>query len=218
MSRDTSLEHDNWLASPFGEWESADAGNFLEAPFHETENFGPDGNLGDEEDLAVLRPNRAAATAASAAFSVVITGSTTGTFVAEPDAKEGFLGLSFTSEVTTARDVATGMSSGRRQYGPLVVRKRFGPSTPQIFQSLVTNEVLPKVEINFKRLSAAGTPASYYTVTLINARVAAIRQYSGGALGRADGEVEDVTFAFQAIRTTHLAGGITAEDQWQANR
>jgi hypothetical protein len=57
--------------------------------------------------------------------------------------------LGFQIEVTSPRDVATGLASGKRQYKPVQVVKSLDKSSPKLFQALTTNEVLTSVSFLF---------------------------------------------------------------------
>ncbi len=50
--------------------------------------------------------------------------------------KEKITGLSCSHEITSSPDVATGRARcSRRQHGPVIITKEWGPATPRIFQA-----------------------------------------------------------------------------------
>src|SRR6266850_1978560 len=92
-------------------------------------------------------------------FSVSIKGKTQGAFKAETtqgSAKNKIAGLSFSYEVKSPRDAATGNASGKRQHSPVRIVKAVGAASPQIFQALVNNEVLTEVTFEFTKTNAIG--------------------------------------------------------------
>jgi type VI secretion system secreted protein Hcp len=85
---------------------------------------------------------------------------------------------SFQFGVQSPRDIASGQASGKRQHQSISIVKEWGASTPQLFQALVSNEVLDSVVIRLiehnhhKRVS--------HTIHLSNAHVSEMRHIGGG--------------------------------------
>lgn len=128
------------------------------------------------------------------------------------------VGLEFSYEVTSPRDAASGQPSGKRQHHPVVITKEWDASTPQIFQALVTNEVLKSVVLEFIRTAPQGKEEVFYTVTLTNGAVADVRQFFQGEAppGQPAGprDLEDVSFTFQKIELENVPGKTVAVDDW----
>ena len=102
--------------------------------------------------------------------------------------------LAFSAEINSPRDPATGLPTGKRQWKPVVATHLLGGSSPQFMGAAAENENLKSVVINFYHSDRAGKEINYYRVTLTNATVGNVRQYSSG------GDVlEDDTFYFQKI-------------------
>jgi len=129
--------------------------------------------------------------------------------------------LQLSYEVKAPRDVATGQATGRRQHSPVVVTKVLGAASPQFFTALVTNEVLPSVQIQFYRTRADGMEELYHSVRLTNATVVQVRHYmrdpqgGGPASTRA---LEDVAFTFQRIEIENKSGKTLGVDDWSGAR
>jgi type VI secretion system secreted protein Hcp len=158
-------------------------------------------------------------------FYVTVEGTKQGKFKGESirDAhKEKIGGLSFEYEIVSPRDAATGQASGKRQHKPITITKEWGPSSPQIFQALATNEVLKKVLFEFFKTDDSGKEVCYQTIALENGTISKLRQYSGQAGGAKHGEehdtheLEDVSFTFQKITMTNNTGKTAASDDWKA--
>lgn len=150
-------------------------------------------------------------------FLVTIEGVKQGKFKGE-SARQG-LGdrieaLGVTYEVRSPRDAASGQASGKRQHGPIVITKEWGPATPQIFQALVTNEVLKSVLIEFVSASRDGRLEVTHWIRLTNATVGGLKEYTtkeaSGLL-----PLEDVSFTFQRIEINSGRGRTAAADDWR---
>lgn len=138
-------------------------------------------------------------------MSVVIEGANQGKI--RGDTRDGAIEVAeYQHEVMTAREAGSGQATGRRQYQPLLIRKRIDKASPLLYRALVSNENLNTVTVRL-----ADIHGIYYTVTLRNASIAGIKQ------ARTDsGEYEEISFVFQKIEWTWVDGGITAEDDWSA--
>jgi type VI secretion system secreted protein Hcp len=124
--------------------------------------------------------------------------------------------------VATAREAGSGMATGRRQYHPLVVRKRIDKSSPLIAKALCNNEV---IEGTFKFFrpnpTGDGTTEQFYSVQIRQGRVASIKQVVPDTIEPAtstEPPLEEVAFVFHTIAWTYTNGGVTHEDTWNTNR
>jgi type VI secretion system secreted protein Hcp len=112
--------------------------------------------------------------------------------------------------VNTTRDASSGMASGKRQHGPIVIHKVINNSSPQFMQALISNEVLKTVIIE---LRTATKP--YYTITLQNASISSI-QHSVPEIDQTPDALEEIELVFQKI-TFKSADGSTVNDDWTAH-
>ncbi|MCM3872521.1 MAG: type VI secretion system tube protein Hcp [Pyrinomonadaceae bacterium] len=152
-------------------------------------------------------------------FYITIDGKQQGLFKGDSkreERKDKIVGLSFSYDVQSPRDVATGQAVGKRQHGPVTITKEWGAATPQIFQALVENESLRSVLFEFVRTDAGGKEEVYHTVKLSNARVSAIRHLTGNLSGASSErpELEEVSFTFGRIEISNLPGKTMADDDW----
>jgi type VI secretion system secreted protein Hcp len=153
-------------------------------------------------------------------FYMSIEGTKQGKFKGESTRKGSFFenkvpGLRFQYEVTSPRVAATGQASGKRQHGAIVITKEWGAATPQIFQALVTNEVIKSVVIEFYHTDPNGQPYLFQTIRLTNATISNIKQYTGVVdSSTSTHELEDVSFTFQRIEITNVIGKTMASDDW----
>lgn len=122
--------------------------------------------------------------------------------------------------VRTARESGSGLATGRRQYEPLVIRKRIDKSTPLIAKALSRNEVVEGVLKFFRpNPTGDGTTEQFYTIEFTKGRVATFKQVSPDAIepGTAtDPPLEEISFVFHTITWTYTNGGITHQDTWDA--
>ena len=152
--------------------------------------------------------------AAAYEFYVTIEGTKQGKFKGKA-ADNKISGVRFQYEAKSPRDIATGQASGKRQHGPIIITKPWGSASPQLFQALVTNEVLKSVFIEFMRTSPEGARYQYQTIKLTNATISSIRQYANVANPGEPvnpGELEDIAFTFQKIEITNQDGKTMAMD------
>lgn len=149
-------------------------------------------------------------------FYVTIDGAQQGTFMGDSNrpAHQGkIVGLAFNYEVSAARDVETGQTAGNNRHSPLTITKHWGPSTPQIFQALLTNEVLKSVLLEFVHTAPDGTEYVSHEITLSDATIIKIRQHTDADMLK----LEDVSFIFKKIKIENKDGKTQAEDNWSHN-
>lgn len=133
------------------------------------------------------------------------------------DRKKGMIELSsFRQSVTTAREAGSGLATGRRQYQPLLIRKRIDKASPLLMRAL-TNSSVVDAQFGFYRpnLSGDGTEERFYEIEIRNGRVASVEIVMDEQSGV---PVEEVTFVFHTITWTYTDGGITHEDTWEQRR
>jgi len=165
--------------------------------------------------FAVISPrsntlNTGAATAGVVHIEMKITGQKTGVFKGDSMQKghtDQIVLSSYLFQVSSPRDAATGLPTGKRVYQPLTVTKQLNQSSPQILNALVTNENLTSVVINFYQTTRMGTEVNYYRVTLTNANISADKQFTNGSTVS-----EDVSFVFQKVEQQSLTGGTVFQD------
>ena len=128
----------------------------------------------------------------------------------------------YEQNVITARDAVSGMATGRRQYQPLLIRKRIDKSSPLLAKALANNE---KIEATLKFFrpnpTGDGTTEQFYTVAFKDGRIASFKQYVPSTIEPAtstEPPLEEVTFVFHTISWTYANGGITHEDSWSENK
>lgn len=126
---------------------------------------------------------------------------------------------SFGHNITSPRDPASGLPTGKRQHSPLKILKEIDKSSPLLYQALVNNENLVKVKLKFYRINQAGQEELYFTIELLNASISSITpSFPTAFLSQNDSyrHMETVAFCYQKIIWTWVDGGITAEDDWEA--
>jgi type VI secretion system secreted protein Hcp len=130
--------------------------------------------------------------------------------------------LSFESSVITARESGSGLATGRRQYQPIVIRKRIDKSSPLVMKALCENQVIEAVFKFFRpNPTGDGTTEQFYTVSIKKARVNSIKLVSPDVFvptSTAEPATEEITFVFHSIDWTITAGGVTHADTWDTQR
>lgn len=165
--------------------------------------------------VAAQRPsglNAGAATAGVVHIEMKITGQKTGVFKGDSPEKgheSEILVSSYQFEVISPRDPASGLPTGRRSYQPVHVTKEMNQSSPQLLNAVATNENLKSVVIDFWVTSRTGKEVNYYRVTLTDASISSIKQFSAGLTVN-----EDIGFTFRKVEQESLTGKTTFTDDW----
>lgn len=127
----------------------------------------------------------------------------------------------FEGAVRTAREAGSGLATGRRQYEPLLIRKRIDKASPLLAKALCNNEVIEGVFKFFRpNPTGDGTTQQFYTIEIKKGRVASHRQWNPDTIVPASSTepaLEEVSFVFHTIMWTFEDGGITHQDTWDAN-
>ena len=129
--------------------------------------------------------------------------------------------VSYVQNVNTAREAATGMATGRRQYDPVTILKRIDKATPLIAKALTQNQVIDGKFLFFRpNPTGDGTTQQFYTVEISKGRVAHQKQsveVNREAQLTDEAPLEEVSFTFHTIKWTYMDGGIEHQDTWSEN-
>jgi type VI secretion system secreted protein Hcp len=117
--------------------------------------------------------------------------------------------LSYSHQIISPRDAASGLPTGKRQHFPLKIVKLIDKTSPLLMNILVFNENIIKFELRFYQ-NSTGTDTNYYTIELTNAQIAGISN-SGSSMGN----TEVVSFTYQKITWIWVDGGIESTDDWE---
>jgi type VI secretion system secreted protein Hcp len=127
----------------------------------------------------------------------------------------------FDHEVKIPSDSQTGLASGKRIHGALKIVKEFDKASPLMYQALCSGEHLKKVEIKWYRIAKTGAEEHYFTTTLEDAIIVAIRPYMPNCLDKAMGafgHMEEVSFTYRKAIWRHEVDKTEAQDDWKAPR
>jgi type VI secretion system secreted protein Hcp len=128
--------------------------------------------------------------------------------------------LYYEQAVRTAREATSGMATGRRQYEPLLFRKRVDKSSPLLQKALTTNQTIDCKFLMFRpHPSGDGTTQQFYTVETKMGRLASIKHINPDTIVPAtstEPPLEEVTMVFHTISWTFTDGGVTHIDTWDA--
>ena len=106
-------------------------------------------------------------------------------------------------EATTA--TTTAGQVGKMQVKPVVVTHVMGGSSPQFLTAQMNNEQLTTVVVSFSRIDPNGRDTVYYRLTLNNATVVDIKQYSAGGEMLEDVSLRPQRMAEEAVPVgTHV--------------
>jgi type VI secretion system secreted protein Hcp len=122
-------------------------------------------------------------------------------------------------EITSPRDSASGLPTGKRQHSPFSITKPLDKASVPLAGALANNEKLTTVVLRAWRATASGKEQQYYTVKLTNANVSQIQsemlnnQYPENMKHEVR---ENISFTYQKIEWTWVEGGLTFEDSWES--
>ncbi len=143
--------------------------------------------------------------------------------VTQKGRERSILVIAFTHEVTSPRDTATGLATGRRQHGPLVITKEVDRATTPLHAAQASNESFKRWELELwtPRLTGAagaGGEVQYFTITLTNASIASFRtempNNKHADLAKLN-TFEEIAFTYEKIEWTWTDGGLSAQDDWE---
>jgi len=133
--------------------------------------------------------------------------------------REGMMEVyGFSHEVVSPRDAASGLPTGKRQHKPFTITKPVDRASPLLMQALTDNENITAFRLDAWRPSRAGKEFQFYTIELVNASIAGVRQeqLNNKYPENLSHEVrEHITFTYQKIIWTWHDPAITAEDDWE---
>lgn len=126
-------------------------------------------------------------------------------------------GLAFIYEVEAPRVASSGRTRGQRKHSPVSLVKPWSASSPQLYQALITNEMLKSVLFEFVQSDAEGASLVYQTVKLFEASILSIKQEINPS--KADNfpgypAIERIALTFQRIEIENLVGKTIAADEW----
>jgi type VI secretion system secreted protein Hcp len=128
--------------------------------------------------------------------------------------------------VETPTDKMSGGAAGKRVHKLFKVRKEIDKATPIFFTMATTNELATSVifkywKVGTSKTGASGQEVQHYTITLTNARLAGLLQFTPEHQGsettamHSTHDVEELSFAYQKIEIVWTDGGISAMDDWE---
>ncbi|HET6983356.1 MAG TPA: type VI secretion system tube protein TssD [Myxococcaceae bacterium] len=130
--------------------------------------------------------------------------------------------VSYSSGVTSAREAASNLATGRRQHEPLIIRKRIDKASPLLSKALVENQQVEGV-FKFYRPNPTGdgTTEQFFTVAIKGGRVFSQKLLILNTLDpqqASEPPLEEVGFVFHTINWTYTNGGIEHEDNWSGGK
>ena len=126
---------------------------------------------------------------------------------------------SYSNQIVSPRDPASGLPTGTVQHQPIVLLKDVDKTSPLLWTAFTSNEVLIVWQLNFMQTSTPDVaPTQIYTIKLTNASITSIREFM------ADNDdptlanrplQQEITFTYQKIEWIWTDGGVTSEDDWE---
>jgi type VI secretion system secreted protein Hcp len=132
--------------------------------------------------------------------------------------------LALSEGVSSPRDPASGLPTGKRVHKPFVIVKQLDRASPLLFMAAVTNENLTSVDCSIYRRTGGRLP--YFRIKLDNAVISSydIHAREDGdndrdidtVRGASLGTHETIQFVFQRITLEDTVSGTVAQDDWEA--
>lgn len=125
-------------------------------------------------------------------------------------------------DITSPRDAAIGLPTGKVMHKPLIITKELDKSSPFLYNALCTNESMTEFELQFWTpqkgvTSGVGAEKQHYTIRLTNAGISDIKfrmpNNKNPELVNLT-EYEEISFTYQKIDWIWNEGGISAQDDW----
>jgi type VI secretion system secreted protein Hcp len=132
--------------------------------------------------------------------------------------------LALSQGVSSPRDPASGLPTGKRVHKPFVIVKPLDKASPKLFMAAVTNENLSSVDCSVYRRT--GARQQYFQIKLQDAIITSYdikarddsdndRDIDTGR-GATLGTHEMIQFVFQRITLIDTVSGTVAQDDWEA--
>jgi type VI secretion system secreted protein Hcp len=141
--------------------------------------------------------------------------------VTQSGREDSIMVIAVEHKVLSPRDAASGLPTGKRQHGPLIITKWVDKSSPLLYSALVNNESIKTFRLDFYQPNSKGTgeEEQHYTIELENATISSIalvmlnNKYPENMEQK---EQENVSFTYQKITWTWQDGGLICTDDWEA--
>jgi type VI secretion system secreted protein Hcp len=126
-------------------------------------------------------------------------------------------------QISSPRDMASGLATGKRMHRPLTITKVVDTSSPLLYMALVKNENITKFKLDFftsqqpDRTQSTGIEWNYFTIELQNSSICNV---SFSMLNNKNPELmryeehEEWSFVYEQITWTNTKTGQTCMDSW----
>jgi len=126
---------------------------------------------------------------------------------------------SFSNQIASPRDPASGLPTGKRIHHPISIVKEIDQTSTALRSAFVENENLVSWTLQFWTVGAVDPvmDTETYAIQLTNANIASIREFMVDSEDPANNGLplrEEVTFTYQKIEWIWTDGDTTAEDDW----
>ena len=130
---------------------------------------------------------------------------------------------SFSHEIVSPRDPASGSPIGKRQHRPLQILAGVDKCFPLLWDAFINNEKLIAWELQFWTLAETAEDADtkIYSIKLTNASIASIRESmidNEVTIGAQLSVRQEITFTYQKIEWVWADNGATAQGDWPSSQ
>lgn len=138
--------------------------------------------------------------------------------VTEKGREGSILVHAYSNSIIDSRDPTSGLPTGKRVHQPITILKEVDRGSPLLWNALTNNENLTEWELKFWAANPAGVEKLIYTVSLVNASIASIRESMDDNLIPAQATLplqEEISFTYQKITWTWTDPTLAASDDWE---
>lgn len=110
---------------------------------------------------------------------------------------------------------STGMHSGRRVHGPMVILKDMDSSSPQLYKAMVDHDVLDVELFWYRHNPEGGTEELYFTTTLTAATIVSVSNHMPNQYVKENQgapHMEEIKLAYHTIVWNYVPTGVEAQD------
>ncbi|MBQ4489371.1 MAG: Hcp family type VI secretion system effector [Ruminobacter sp.] len=134
------------------------------------------------------------------------------------DKKDKILVYGTDHQVEIPRDTHTGLPTGQRIHLPISITKAKDVASPKLFAACCKGEQV-SVELDFYRISPTGEEELYFKITLEDAIIVNIKEYTPLTFlpdNKPYHDMEDVSFTYSKITWSYVDGNVEFTDDWKA--
>ena len=125
--------------------------------------------------------------------------------------------LQFDHKVYLPIDKDDGSITGTRKHGAIILHKAFDKSSAELYKKVCIGENIPSIKIDWYEITPQGQEEVYYTHTLKNCKISAMRSYMHNVQDPSKETFvhqEEICVRYEEITWTFVEGNRQHTDLW----